>query len=98
MLCHQFRPPPLRSSRRPGQAVMYLASARKRCGPRLSRNLPRPGVAVGDRAATEGILASRLGYTFLHYCPQLTDVPIGPRLIQRGGRLVPPFLFLRSEP
>jgi predicted HAD superfamily phosphohydrolase YqeG len=80
----------------PGMRVMYLAAARKPVRTAPYRHLPRPGVIIGDQAVTDGVLASRLGYTFLHYCPQLTDVPIGPRLMQQGGRFVLPFLFRRS--
>lgn len=50
--------------------VMYLSSARKplRTSPYLA--LPRPGVVIGDQIATDGVLARRLGYTFLHYRPR----------------------------
>ena len=79
----------------PGIRVTYLASARKPVKIAAYRNLPRPGIVVGDQVATDGILARRLGYTFLHYSPQLTEIPIGPRLMQLGGRFVSPFLFRR---
>jgi hypothetical protein len=38
-------------------------------------------VVIGDQVATDGMLARRLGYTFLHYRPGLERVPviIGPR-------------------
>jgi predicted HAD superfamily phosphohydrolase YqeG len=76
-----------------GLRVMYLSSARKpiRTGP--YQDLPRPGIVVGDQVATDGVLAHRLGYTFLHYTPQLAGVPRGPRLLQRSGELAVPFLF-----
>ena len=72
--------------------VMYVSAARKpfRTGP--YRNLPRPGVVIGDQATTDGILASRLGYTFLHYVPSLPGIPLGPRLMGYCGRLVLPVL------
>lgn len=87
------------SARRPsavparvGIQVTYLACARKPFRTAPYRKLPRPGIVIGDQAATDGVLARRLGYTFLHYCPPMTDAPIGARLMQWCGRLVLPFL------
>jgi hypothetical protein len=88
------------SARRPsalpagaGIRVMYLSSARKPIRIAPYQTLPRPGIVIGDQTATDGVLARRLGYTFLHYCPQLPDVPLGPRLLQQCGQAVVPFLF-----
>lgn len=75
-----------------GIRVTYLSSARKPIRVAAYRNLPRPGVVIGDQATTDGILASRLGYTFLHYAPSLSDIPLGPRLMSYCGRLVLPVL------
>lgn len=75
-----------------GIRVMYLSSARKPFRTAAYRNLPRPGVVIGDQAATDGILASRLGYTFIHYAPSLSGVPLGPRLMNHLGRIVLPVL------
>jgi hypothetical protein len=50
---------------------------------------------VGDQLPTDGILAYRLGYTFLHYMPELAGVPLGPALMHRWGTLVRPVLFRR---
>jgi predicted HAD superfamily phosphohydrolase YqeG len=87
------------SARRPstvpaaaGMQVMYLSCAHKPLRIAAYRQLPRPGVVIGDQAATDGILARRLGYTFLHYTPVLTDIPFGPRVMRHCGRLVLPFL------
>lgn len=87
------------SARRPsaipataGIRVMYLASAHKPARITAYRDLPRPGVVIGDQAATDGILARRLGYTFLHYTPNLRGAPLGPRLMNYCGRLVLPVL------
>ena len=76
--------------------VVYLASARKplRISPYLG--FPRPGVVIGDQVATDGVLAWRLGYTFLQYRPHLDRAPAGPRLMYQCGRLVRPLLFRRS--
>ena len=81
-----------------GVQVMYLSSARKPVRIAPYQDLPRPGIVIGDQTATDGVLAHRLGYTFLHYCPELTGVPSGPRLLQRSGELVVPFLFRQSRP
>ena len=87
------------SSRRPsiipvvaGLRVIYLSSAHKPLRLALYRDLPTPRVVIGDQAATDGILARRLGCTFLHYTPLLTNTPVGPRLMSRCGRLVEPWL------
>jgi predicted HAD superfamily phosphohydrolase YqeG len=70
----------------------YLASAGKPLRVAAYRDLPRPGAVVGDQVATDGILAWRLGYTFVHYTPQL-PVPLGPRLMRLLGRPLRPLLF-----
>lgn len=77
---------------RAGLQVTYLASAGKPLRTAPYRQLPRPGIVIGDQPATDGILARRLGYTFLHYCAPMTDAPIGARLMQLCGRLVRPAL------
>jgi hypothetical protein len=53
---------------------------------------------IGDQVPTDGLLAHRLEYTFLHWSPRLTDVPLGPRLMQVLGRLAQPLLFRRDPP
>lgn len=80
-----------------GMRVVYLASARKPLRTAPYRDLPRPGVVIGDQVATDGVLARRLGYAFLHYCPPLADVPIGPRFLRYCGWLMLPFLFRRPR-
>jgi hypothetical protein len=79
-----------------GVQVIYLASARKplRITPYLG--FPRPGVVCGDQIATDGVLARRLDYTFLHYCPGAASLPAGPRLMQHCGWLVRPLIFSQS--
>lgn len=84
---------PTRLPRPPGIALTYFASARKPLRTRLYRGLPRPGVVIGDQAATDGVLAYRLGYTFLHYCPEVAGVPLGSRLLSHVGRIVVLSLF-----
>ena len=73
--------------------VIYLASAGKPLRTAPYRGLPQPGAVVGDQVATDGILAKRLGFTFLHYQPRLAGVPVGPRLMHGLGQLALPWLF-----
>jgi predicted HAD superfamily phosphohydrolase YqeG len=82
----------------PGARVMYLVSAWKPLRTAPYRALPRPGAVIGDQVPTDGLLARRLGYTFLHWSPPLTGVPLGPRLMQRLGRVAVPLLFSQDEP
>jgi predicted HAD superfamily phosphohydrolase YqeG len=77
--------------------VRYLASAGKPLRTAAYRGLPRPGAVVGDQVPTDGLLARRLGFTFLYYQPRLTEVPLGPRLMHRLGQLALPLLFSREE-
>ena len=73
--------------------VSYLASAAKPLRTAPYRDLPLPGAVVGDQVPTDGLLARRLGYTFLHYQPRLSNIPLGPRVMHRLGRLALPLLF-----
>ena len=81
-----------------GIEVRYLASAQKPLRTAPFHGLPRPGAVAGDQLPTDGILAYRLGYLFLHYDPPYGHVPIGPRLMHRWGRAVRPVLFGRQPP
>jgi len=82
----------------PGVRVMYIASAGKPLRTAAYRGLPRPGAVIGDQVATDGLLALRLGYTFLQWSPRLTGVPIGPRIMQLLGRLARPLFFTQKRP
>ena len=91
------------SARRPSAAlsgdgiqVRYLASAEKPLRIAPYQGLSRPGAVAGDQRPTDGVLAYRLPFTFLHYMPRLTGVPLGPGLMHRWGELVRPLLFPRS--
>ena len=75
--------------------VRYLASAEKPLRTAPYHDLPRPGAVAGDQLPTDGVLAHRLGFTFLHYAPELAGVPLGPGLMHRWGELVRPVLFRR---
>lgn len=78
-----------------GLQVRYLASARKPLRIAPYAGLPAPGVVVGDQIATDGILARRIGYSFLHFRPQRQVMPAGPHLLSRGGDALRPLLFGR---
>lgn len=77
-----------------GPRVLYLAAASKPLRTAPYRHLPRPGVVIGDQLATDGVLAWRLGYSFLHYRPART--PLGPRAMNLLGRPLRPILFTRA--
>jgi predicted HAD superfamily phosphohydrolase YqeG len=78
----------------PGIDVTYLVSARKPVRLAQYARLPRPGVVVGDQVLTDGLLARRLGYHFLHYRPPQPG-PVGPRVLDLAGRLGRPLIFRR---
>ena len=76
--------------------VRYLASAGKPLRTAPYRRLPRPGAVVGDQVPTDGLLARRLGFSFLHYQPRLDHIPLGPGLMRGLGGLILPLLFSRA--
>jgi predicted HAD superfamily phosphohydrolase YqeG len=88
------------SSRRPsvipacaGIQVEFVTSARKPLRTAPYRDFSRPGVVIGDQVLTDGLLARRLGFTFLHFAPALAAMPPGPRMLSRIGGLVRPVLW-----
>ena len=86
------------SARRPSAlpataGVTYVASARKPLRTRPFLGLPRPGVVIGDQVLTDGLLAKRLGYAFLHYRPRIGSMPTGTLLLYGFGALLRPVLF-----
>jgi predicted HAD superfamily phosphohydrolase YqeG len=95
----------------PGVRVSYLASAGKPLRTAPYRGLPKPAAVVGDQLLTDGLLARRLGFAFLHWDPALGDpargdpelgdpapagIPAGPRLLHRLGLLTRPLVFGRN--
>jgi predicted HAD superfamily phosphohydrolase YqeG len=79
-----------------GARVVYLASAAKPLRITPYQRFPRPGAVIGDQVATDGILARRLGYTFIQLDPP-AEAPVGPRLMAAAGRLVQPLLFTEAD-
>jgi predicted HAD superfamily phosphohydrolase YqeG len=76
----------------PGIEVSYIVSAGKPLRTAQYARLPRPGVVIGDQVLTDGVLARRLGYAFLHYRhPQ--PAPMRPRLLDGCGELLRPLMF-----
>lgn len=82
---------------RPGVQVQYVTSACKPLRIVPYQDFPRPGVVIGDQVLTDGLLARRLGYTFLHYSLPPAAMPPGPRALSRAGGLVRPVLFARDR-
>jgi predicted HAD superfamily phosphohydrolase YqeG len=74
--------------------VTYIASARKPAHTATYARLPRPGVVIGDQLMTDGLLARRLGYAFLHYRPP-HPAPAGPKMLDAVGRFARPLIFRR---
>lgn len=80
----------------PGMQVRYLVSARKPLRTAPYSDLPRPGVVVGDQIATDGVLARRIGFSFLQFRPQPGSVPAGPKVLMRCGDVLRPLIFARG--
>ena len=76
--------------------VIYLATAGKPLRTAPYRHLAQPGVVVGDQLATDGVLAWRLDFSFLHCRPHTLPVPLGPRIMHNLGRPLRPLLFTRT--
>jgi hypothetical protein len=76
-----------------GPADFYLAAARKPLLTGPFRDLPRPGLLVGDQVATDGVLAWRLGYAFAHVEQHGVRLPVGTRLMRLLGAPLHPLLF-----
>jgi predicted HAD superfamily phosphohydrolase YqeG len=81
----------------PGLQVKYLASAGKPFRTAAYLGFPQPGAVVGDQILTDGMLARRLGFTFLHCTPSLRGAPLGPQLLNRFGNLLRPLLFAEER-
>ena len=81
----------------PGLQVRYVVSARKPLRTAPYADLPRPGVVVGDQIATDGLLARRLGFSFLHFQPPPGTVPAGPQALMRWGEVLRPLIFARTD-
>lgn len=81
----------------PGLRVVYLASAGKPFRIEPYHDFPVPGALIGDQVLTDGLLARRLGYFFVHVIPERAVVPRGPWLLNQGGRLALPLVKRRNH-
>ena len=93
---NSLRRPTVMPNAGPQVRVVYLAMAGKPLRTSQYRDFPLPGAVVGDQVATDGILARRLGYTFLE-CRPPEDLPAGPRMMHGLGSVVRPLLFTRHR-
>lgn len=66
-------------------AAMVIGAARKPWRTAYTSRLPRPVVVVGDQVLTDGLLAWRIGATFVHWRHH-GPVPAWPRIQQLLGR------------
>ncbi len=78
--------------------VTYHARALKPFSTSPFRDFPVPGVVIGDQTATDGVLASRLNYTFLRYKVPAKEMKLGPLLMAGLGRVVRPLFLTRPRP
>jgi predicted HAD superfamily phosphohydrolase YqeG len=91
---NSLRQPSFMPAMGPQVRVVYLVAAGKPLRTSQYRDFPRPGAVIGDQVATDGILARRLGYTYLE-CPWPDHMPPGPRVMHELGSLVRPLVFTR---
>jgi predicted HAD superfamily phosphohydrolase YqeG len=78
---------------RAGLDVTYQANALKPLRMAGFRDLPGPVAVVGDQSLTDGVLAHRLGATFLHFGRRYPGVPFGSRILRAAGRPLHGLLF-----
>jgi predicted HAD superfamily phosphohydrolase YqeG len=60
-------------------------------------NSPRPITVIGDQVVTDGLLAFRLGGSFVHWQPR-DAMPLWPRMQTLAGRLIMNAFFLSLQP
>lgn len=77
----------------PAARVGYRAMAAKPLRIKGFRDLPSPGLVIGDQMAADGALAWRLGFDFVYYQPARGRIPLRPRLLRLVGAGVRPLLF-----
>ena len=82
----------------PTMRVGYIVSAAKPLRLAAYRDLPEPGVVIGDQVATDGLLARRLGFTFVHYYRKVRSMPLGPRFMRQLGRPIRAAVLRSADP
>jgi len=85
------------NSRRPRDAdshscIRIVTAARKPWRTRYLHGEPKPVTVAGDQVLTDGLLAWRLGASFIH-CQVAEPMPRWPQLQHWFGQIVAPFLF-----
>lgn len=78
--------------------VFYRAAARKPLLIAPYRDLPTPGIVVGDQIATDGALAWRLGHAFAQLAHDPVTTPWGTSVMRLLGRPLSPLLFVADPP
>jgi predicted HAD superfamily phosphohydrolase YqeG len=78
--------------------AFFVNAARKPLLTRPYRELPKPGVLVGDQLLTDGLLAWRLGFAFAHLHQLGVRRPWGPAIMRQLGRPLRRLLFHRPAP
>ena len=78
--------------------VFYWAAARKPLTVKPYRELPQPGVVVGDQIATDGALAWRLGHACAHVMHDPVRVPWGTSVMRLLGSPLADLLFVADPP
>jgi len=76
-----------------GDGAFFVTAARKPLLTRPYRELPKPGVLVGDQLLTDGVLAWRLGFAFAHLHHLPGRRPWGPAMLRQLGRPLRRLLF-----
>lgn len=75
-----------------GRTVVTITNAHKPWRVIILRSAPEPVAVIGDQPLTDGLLAWRLGASFVHW-QHLGLVPWWPRFQGMVGAVIVPFLF-----
>ena len=78
--------------------AFFVTAARKPLLTRPYRDLPHPGVVVGDQLATDGVLAWRLGFAFAYVRHPEMRRPFGPSALRALSRPLRHLLFRPASP
>ena len=89
---NSYRRPSVKIITPPDIRISYEATAMKPFNVRPYRDLPLPGVVIGDQVATDGLLAYRLQFSFIRYRVAMS---MRPRLMNSLGQPLKPLLFQR---
>lgn len=78
--------------------AFFVTAARKPLLTRPYRDLPHPGVVVGDQLATDGVLAWRLGFAFGYVRHPEMRRPFGPTALRALSSPLRHLLFRPASP